>query len=134
MSKNIYDQYWSKSSKYDVDCNAGVLLEVSDECECPTSKSVSVCTVLDNVYKDKNTSYLSYKKVLPENHHSPIRKLHEQNQKWDQVNVIPRIKVPSVVTHSKCPSQDCIGDTQNISKQNFSTYQGECVPFKTLQK
>ena len=39
--------------------------------------------------------------------------MHEQNQKCDQLDVIPRIKVPSVVIHSKCPSWDLIGDTEN---------------------
>ena len=44
--------------KNDVNCNASVLVEVSDKCECPTSKSASVCTVVDNVHKGKNMSYL----------------------------------------------------------------------------
>ena len=47
----------------DVNCNASVLVEVIDKCECPTSQSVSVCTVVDNVHKCKNMSYLLDKKV-----------------------------------------------------------------------
>ena len=66
----------------DVTSNASVVVEVSGECEYPTSKSVSVCTVLDNVHKGKNISFLY-------NHHYPIRKLHEENQKCDKVDAIP---------------------------------------------
>ena len=48
----------------DVDCNASVHVQVSDECECPISKSMSVSTVVENVHQGKNMSYLSDEKVL----------------------------------------------------------------------
>ena len=73
MSKNSHDQYWSRfevlANETDdlndnVNCNASVLVKVSDECEYPTSKNMSVCTVFDNIHKGKSMSYLSDKKVL----------------------------------------------------------------------
>ena len=38
------------------------------------------------------------------------------------MDAIPRIKVPSVATHNRCPSQDPIGDTRNISDCDDDKY------------
>ena len=56
------------------------------------------------------------------NHHSPICKLHEENQKCDKVDAIPRMEFSSVATQSRCPRQDPIGDIQNISDCNNVKY------------
>ena len=86
---------------------------MSDECEHPTSKNVSVCTVLDNINKGKNISHY---------HHSLVRKLHEKHQKSDKVNAIPQEEIPSVEISCVSPRQGLIGDTQTIPGCNDNKY------------